>query len=168
MIERGDPLCRFFTQPRTCRHSRILFFSFLQWDLLQLTVVCCNRRGVRKPTPHTSYFLTDSHAHARLKSCVCRARIMCHPHVFVLTLRLLHFLLSADHLLSYHPVLPPAHQLHLPGCGGQIPCAHSLMRTLAPLPSTTLSQRGKKGGQGGGSELWRGREGPHSDFWNRK
>ena len=24
-------------------------------------------------------------------------------------------------------------------CGGQIPCAHSLMRTLAPLPSTTLS-----------------------------
>ena len=38
------------------------------------------------------------------------------------------------------PVLPPAHQLHLPGCGGQIPCALSLMRTLAPLPSTTLSQ----------------------------
>ena len=45
-------------------------------------------------------------------------------HVFVLTFfEYSHFLLSADHLLSYHPVLPPAHQLHLPGCGGQIPCA---------------------------------------------
>ena len=32
-----------------------------------------------------------------------------------LELRLLQFPLSADHLLSYHPVLPPAHQLHLPG-----------------------------------------------------
>ena len=56
------------------------------------------------------------------------------------SLRLLHFPLSANHLLSYHPVLPPAHQLHLPRCGGQILCALSLIRTLAPLPSTTLSQ----------------------------
>ena len=55
------------------------------------------------------------------------------------SLRLLHFPLSADHLLSCYPVLLPAHQLHLPRCGGQIPRAHSLMRTLAPLPSTTLS-----------------------------
>ena len=30
------------------------------------------------------------------------------------SLRLLHFPLSADHLLSYHPVLLPAHKLHLP------------------------------------------------------
>ena len=42
-------------------------------------------------TTHTSYFHTDSHAHAWLKSCVCRARIMRHElfpctHVFVLTL----------------------------------------------------------------------------------
>ena len=29
---------------------------------------------------------------------------------------------------------------HLPRCGGQIPCALQLMRTLAPLPSTTVSQ----------------------------
>ena len=43
-------------------------------------------------------------------------------------------------LSSYLLVLPLAHQLHLPGCGGQIPCALSLMRTLAPLPRTTLSQ----------------------------
>ena len=32
------------------------------------------------------------------------------------------------------------HQLHLPRCGGQSPCARQLMKTLAPLPSTTLSQ----------------------------
>ena len=42
-------------------------------------------------TPHTSLFLIDLHAHAWLKSCVCRAHIMCHEsspcgHVFVLTL----------------------------------------------------------------------------------
>ena len=108
-------------------------------SLLQPTV-CVNT------TPHTSHFLIDLHAHAWLKSCVCRAHIMCHEsspcaHVFVPTLfDYFHFPLSADHLLSYHPVLPPAHQLHLPRCGGQIPCALSLMRTLAPLPSTTLSQ----------------------------
>ena len=34
----------------------------------------------------TSHFLIDLHAHAGLKSCVCRAHIRCHPHVFVLTL----------------------------------------------------------------------------------
>ena len=64
-----------------------------------------------------------------MRSCVCSD-----------SLRLLHFLLFAHHLLSYHSVLPPVHQLHLPGCGGQIPCVLSLMRTLAPLPSRTLSQ----------------------------
>ena len=41
--------------------------------------------------PHTSHFLVQLHAHACLKSCVCRARITCHDssssaHVFVLTL----------------------------------------------------------------------------------
>ena len=56
-----------------------------------------------------------------MRSCVCSD-----------SLRLLHFPLFA--------VLPPAHQLHLPGCGGQIPCALQLMRSFAPLPSTTLSQ----------------------------
>ena len=64
-----------------------------------------------------------------MRSCVCSD-----------SLRLLHFRLSADHLLSCHLVLPPARQLHLPRCGGQIPCALPLMRTLTLLPSTTLSQ----------------------------
>ena len=68
--------------------------------------------------------------------CVISMRSCC---VFD-SLRLLHFLLFAVHLLSYHPVFPPGHQLHLPRCGGQIPCALLLMRTLALLPSTTLSQ----------------------------
>ena len=49
-----------------------------------------------------------------------------------------HFPLSVHHLLSYHPVFPSARQLHLPGCGGQIPCALPPMRTLPPLPSATL------------------------------
>ena len=56
------------------------------------------------------------------------------------SLRRLHCPLLPHNLLSYHPVLPSARQLHLPGCGGQIPCALPPMRTSAPLPSTTLSQ----------------------------
>ena len=64
-----------------------------------------------------------------MRSCVCSD-----------SLRLLHFPLSADHVLSYHPVLPPAHQLHLPRCGGQVPCALQLVRTVASLPSTTHSK----------------------------
>ena len=48
--------------------------------------------------------------------------------------------LLAVPLLSYRPVHPLDSQLLLPRCGGQISCALSLRRTLAPLPSTTLSQ----------------------------
>ena len=88
--------------------------------------------GCVSRTPHTSYFLVQLHAHAWLMSCM--RSCVCSD-----SLRLLHFPLFALHLLSYHPVLPPAHPRHLPRCGGQIPCALSLMRTLAPLPSTTLS-----------------------------
>ena len=54
-------------------------------------------------------------------------------------LRLLHFPLFAVYLLSFRPVFPPGHQLLLPRCGGQIPCALPLMRTLSSLSSTTLS-----------------------------
>ena len=54
--------------------------------------------------------------------------------------RLLHFPLLAVYLLSYRPVFPPGHHLLLPRCGGQILRALLLVRTLAPLPSTTLSQ----------------------------
>ena len=65
-------------------------------------------------------------------------------HVFMWCVRLIarssttHFPLPVHHLLSYHPVLPSPRQLHLPGCGGQIPCALPPMRTLPPLPSATL------------------------------
>ena len=68
-------------------------------------------------------------------SCVIFMRSCC---VFD-SLQLLHFPLLAVYLLSYRLVFPPGHQLLLPRCGGQIPFALQLMRTLAPLPSTTLS-----------------------------
>ena len=48
-------------------------------------------------------------------------------------------LLLAVHLPSYRLFHSPGGQLLLPRCGGQILCALTLMRTLAPLPSTTLS-----------------------------
>ena len=92
---------------------------------------------------HTSHVVFS---HWFTRTCVAQvACLSCAHHVssscvWSDSLRLLHFPLFAYHLLSYHPVLPPARQLHLPGCGVQIPCALSLMKTLAPLPSTTLSQ----------------------------
>ena len=49
--------------------------------------------------------------------------------------------LLAVYLLSYRPVHSPGSQLLLLRCGGQIPCALALWRTLAPLPSTTLTQK---------------------------
>ena len=74
-------------------------------------------------------------AHFTIISCVISMRSCC---VFD-SPRLLHFPLLAVYLLSCRPVFPPGHQLLLPRCG-QIPCALPPMRTLAPLPSTTLSQ----------------------------
>ena len=112
----------------------------------QLTAVC-NRRVCEQHTSHVTFFLllqlmTRTRV-AQVVSLACAHHIPC---VILMrsccvfdSLRLLHFPLFAVHLLSYHPVFPPNHQLHLPRCGGQIPCALSLMRTLALLPSTTLS-----------------------------
>ena len=81
---------------------------------------------------------------AQVVSLACAHRVPCvvsvRPCCVFDSLRLLHFPLSAVHLLSYRPVFPPRHQTHLPRCGGQIPCALPPMRTLALLPSTTLSQ----------------------------
>ena len=80
---------------------------------------------------------------AQVESLACALHISC--VIFMRSccafdsLRFLHFPLFAVYLLSYRPVFVPGHQLHLPRCGGQIPCALQLMRTLAPLPSTTLS-----------------------------
>ena len=103
-------------------------------------------------TPHRSHFLVDSHLMTR--NCVAQVQVWRAQRTFhiiscVISMRsrcvfdsprLLHFPLLAVHLLSYLPVFLPGHQLLLPRCGGQIPCALQLMRTLAPLPSTTLSQ----------------------------
>ena len=54
--------------------------------------------------------------------------------MFVLTLRDFSVFLSfAVHLLSYHPVFPPGHQLHLPRCGGQIPLCTPANEDLGTL-----------------------------------
>ena len=85
------------------------------------------------------------------RTCVAQVvSLGCAPHISSVismrsccvfdSLRLLHLPLLAVYLLSYRLVFLPGHQLHLPRCGGQIPCALQLMRSLAPLPSTTLSQ----------------------------
>ena len=80
-----------------------------------------HRVGIVNTTPHTSHFLTDSHAHAWLK-CVCRAHITCHEsfpctHVFVLPL----FDSSFLPILIFHDVV----------------VADEV--TLAPLPSARVS-----------------------------
>ena len=103
-------------------------------------------------TPHTSHFLVFAHwmtrtSVAQVVSVACALHI---PWVISMrsccafdSLRLLHFPLFAIYLLSYRPVFLPGHPLNLPRCGGQIPCALQLMRTLTPLPSTTLSHYSK-------------------------
>ena len=68
------------------------------------------------------------------------SHLMPHAHCVSLSLlRHLHLLLLPQRLLSDHFVLPSVRQLHLPGCGGHIPCATPL-RTLAPWPRTSLPQ----------------------------
>ena len=89
MIERRHPLCRFFTQPQTCRLSR--FFRFVAVRSFTADSSLLQPTGGVNTTPRPSHFLIDSHAHAWLTSCVCRARITCHDssscaQVFVLTL----------------------------------------------------------------------------------
>ena len=95
---------------------------------------------------HTSHVTFSRHLHALillshrhwLKFGVLRtssqASSSC-AHVVYLILRDSPLLLLAVHRPSYRLFYSPGGQR----CGGQIPCALSLMRTLAPLPSTTLS-----------------------------
>ena len=79
---------------------------------------------------------------SRLKSCVCRARIACHDssscaHVFVLTLSFTFLsLLAMFSLIILSFLLPINFIFH--EVVDKFP-VHSLMRTLALLPSTTLS-----------------------------
>ena len=93
-------------------------------------------------TSHVTFFSVLTRV-AQLASLACAHHIPCvismRSCCVFDSLQLLHFPLFAVCLLSYHPVFPPGHQLHLPRCGGEIPCALQLMRALAPLPSTTLS-----------------------------
>ena len=93
-------------------------------------------------TPHTSYFLVSSHLMIRTPvaqvSCLaCAHHIPCvilmRSYCVFDSLRLLHVPFFAVYVLSYHPVFPPGHQLHLPRCGGQIPCASSANEDLGTL-----------------------------------
>ena len=127
-----------------------IFLSLLQLDRLQLTVSSLLQpTGGVNTTPHTVHFsqccalITFMRAHAWLKfgsALIPISSRMC--HLVCLSDRplfgRLHSLLLPHLLLSDHPVLPSARQLHLPGCGGQIPCATPL-RTLAPWPRTSLA-----------------------------
>ena len=81
-MERGDPFCRFF---QTRSEARLVNFCLLQLDRLQLTAVCCNRRGGEQHTSHVtfSHFFTLIYTHMRgssRKFGVRTSRVMCHPH----------------------------------------------------------------------------------------
>ena len=146
MIERETRCeCRLFTKPQTCWLSS--FFKFVAVRSFAADSSLLQPTGGVSTTRHTSHVLTFSHLNTR--TCVAQViSLTCAHHIpWVIfmrsccvcdSLRLLHFLLFAVYLLSYRPVFPPGHLLHLPRCGGQVPCALSLMRTLALLPSTTL------------------------------
>ena len=137
-------MCSFFTKllrSDTLQDFFVVVRSFtVDSNLLQPT-------GGVNSTPHTSHFHVDMTRTrvARVVSLACAPHISCvismRSCCVFDSLRLLHFPLLAVYLPSYRPVFPPGHQLHLPRCGGQIPCALQLMKTLAPLPSTTLSQQ---------------------------
>ena len=100
-------------------------------------------------TPHTSHFLVDTNLMTRkfvAQAQVWRAQRTFHIISCAIFIRLccvfdsprLSLPLLAVHFLSYRLVHLPSLQLLLPRCGGQIPGALPLMRTLAHLPSTTL------------------------------
>ena len=137
-------------------------------------------------TPHTSHSLVDTHSMTR--TCVAQAqgwRAQCTFQVISCVIfmrsccvfdspRLLPFPLLAVCLLSYRLFHLLNNQLLLPRCGGQIPCAIPLMRTLAPLPSTTLSHL-RHGHlpreEDGAIEFWRSKdhlrhEFVHSQHWS--
>ena len=107
-------------------------------------------RGHSLCEQHTSHvtLLVESQWRTWLKAQVWRAQRTFHVSACIIFMHpccvfdspWLSVPLLAVHLLSYRLVHLPDLQLLLPRCGGQIPCALSLMRTLAPLPSTTLSQ----------------------------
>ena len=135
-------MCRFFTQPQTCRLSR--FFQFVAVRSFTADSSLLQPKGGVNTTLHTSHFLVQLHGHAWLKSCVCRARITCHDasscaHVFVRTLFdyfIFLALLTIFSLIILSFLLPINFMSQ--DVVDKFP-VHSLMRTLAPLPSTTLS-----------------------------
>ena len=89
-------------------------------------------------TPHTSHFLVESQWRTWLKAQIWRTHHIFHGSCCVFDSPRLSLPLHAVCLLSHRLVHPLGLQLLLPRCGGQIPCALSLMRTLTLLPRTSL------------------------------
>ena len=101
------------------------------------------KTGGVNTTPHTSIFHSESHAHAWLKfgSALIPSHVSC--VIWCVCLIALSSTTPFSSPSSPSSLLSPcpfARQLHLPGCGGQIPCALPLLRTLAPWPRTSLPQ----------------------------
>ena len=142
--ERVDPLCNFFTKllrSGTLQDFFVVVRSFTADSSLLQPTECVNS------TPHTSHFsqcCTTNDTHMRGSSRMFGVRAshsMRHLHALMLCVWFsstspLSSLCCLSTLLS--SCLSSWHQLHLPRCGGQIPCALQPMRTLALLPSTTL------------------------------
>ena len=120
-------------------------------QLYKVTTPCTDYHQFANSTLHTSHFLVGSHLMTR--TCVAQAQVWRAQRTFhiiscVIFMRSccvfdsprLSLLLLAVRFLPYRLFHLPGLQLLLPRCGGQVPCAFPLMRTLALLPSTTLSQ----------------------------
>ena len=136
MIERGDPLSRFFTQASDVSICKFFWFLAVRSFTAAATDGRCEHL--------TRHIFSLIHTHmrgSRLKLRVCRAHIMCHPHVFVLTLfeySTFLSLLTIFSLITLSFFLPINFIFH--DVVDKFP-VHSLMRILATLPSTTLSQK---------------------------
>ena len=134
--------------------KRLLHLAAQKWHFARFFQICCSQivyswqqsaatDGSVNSTLHTPHFLVDSHLMTR--TCVTQAQVWRAQRTFhiiacVIFMRSccvfdsprLFLPLLAVHFLSYRLV-------HLP-CFQLLPCAILLMRTLAPLPSTTLFQ----------------------------
>ena len=144
----GRPVvCRLFTtKPQTCR----LLFFYIKFAVRLLTAdssLLQPTEGANTTPSHVEFPQCCALIHMHnISSSLSPHSVTCHPifmgHAQCVFLRLprhLHSLLLLPHLLSDHPLLLSARQLHLPRCGGQIPCAIP-PRTLAPWPRTSLPQ----------------------------
>ena len=134
----GRPVVPFLHTTSDVSTCKIFWFVAVR-SFTADSIVCCNRRGLR--TPHlTRHIFSLIYTHMRgssrvlvertswaMRSCVCvdSLRLLHFPLLTIFSLIILSFLLSINFI--FHDVV------------GTFPVHCSLLRTLAPLPSTTLS-----------------------------